>query len=305
MGSSMASLDYNLLRVLSALMEEQNVTRAAARLGLTQSSMSNALNRLRAALGDRILERDGNRMVPTTAARALWGDLEEPLRRLAAVLAAHEAFDATAFAGEIRIAIDNYALELFGAAIVDTLSRRAPRARISLLPSATGEDAQKLFSGEADILIGPGWGLPPGLRRRTLIEETFVGMVDRHHDLAGTEPSLAAYLAYPHVLVSGRGIVSGNVDAALRPVGDKRRVDLSVPTFAGAPAFVVGSTRILNLGRRLAAEYERRYPVATFELPVPVPGFDISLVWHPRNSTGAIHAWLREVIGSRLRESED
>ena len=180
----------------------------------------------------------------------------------------------------------------------------APQARIGLLPSATGDDAQKLFSGEADILIGTSWRLPPGLRRQTLVEETFVGMVDRGHDLAGTTPSLSAYLAYPHVLVSGRGIVSGNVDAALRPLGDSRRVDLSVPTFASAPAFVVGSSRILNLGRRLAVEYARRYPVAIFELPVSVPGFDISLVWHPRNSSGALHIWLRDVIRRKVQELE-
>ena len=80
MASLMSKLDYNLLLVLRALMEERSVTRAAARLGLTQSSMSNALNRLRVALGDRVLEREGNLMVPTTAARALWNDLEEPLR---------------------------------------------------------------------------------------------------------------------------------------------------------------------------------------------------------------------------------
>ena len=241
-------------------------------------------------------------MVPTTAARALWSDLEEPLGGLEAGLAAHEAFDAAAFAGEIRIAIDDYALELFGTAIVGAFASAAPQARISLLPSATGDDAQKLFSGEADVLVGPSWGLPPGLRRQTLVEESFVGMVDRGHDLAGTTPSLSAYLAYPHVLVSGRGIVSGNIDAALRPLGDSRRVDISVPTFAGAPAFVVGSSRILNLGRRLAAEYARRYPVAIFELPVSVPGFDISLVWHPRNSSGALHVWLRDVIRRKVQE---
>jgi DNA-binding transcriptional LysR family regulator len=250
------------------------------------------------------LEREGNVMVPTTAARALWGDLEDPLSRLEAVLAAHETFDAAAFVGEIRIAIDDYALEVFGSTIVNSLSSVATLARVSLLPYATNDDAQKLFTGEADVLVGPSWGLPTGLRRQALVEETFVGMVDRRHDLAGTAPSLSAYLAYPHVLVSGRGIVSGNVDAALRPLDDRRRVDVSVPTFAAAPAFVVGSSRILNLGRRLAAEYQRRYPVAIFELPVAVPGFDISLVWHPRNSTGALHAWVRDVISRRLKDVE-
>ena len=52
------------------------------------------------------------------------------------------------------------------------------------------------------------------------------------------------------------------------------------------------------------AEYQRRYPVAIFELPVPVPGFDISLVWHPRNSTGALHSWVRDVISRRLKDLE-
>jgi DNA-binding transcriptional LysR family regulator len=304
MVSLMPRPDYNLLLVLRALMEERSVTRAAARLGLTQSSMSNALNRLRAALGDRVLEREGNVMVPTTAARALWGDLEDPLRRLEAALVAHEAFDAADYAGEVRIAIDDYALEVFGSTIVDALSSAAPLARFSLVPYATNDDAQKLFAGEADILVGPSWGLPLGLKRQTLVDETFVGMVDQRHDLAGTVPTLAAYLAYPHVLVSGRGIVSGNVDAALRPLFDSRRVDVSVPTFASAPAFLIGSSRILNLGRRLAAEYQRRYPVAIFELPVAVPGFNISLVWHPRNSTGALHSWVRDVISRRLEELE-
>ncbi len=58
-------LDLNLLRVFAVLMEERSVSRAAPRLRLTQASASNALARLRATLGDRVLERQGNAMVPT------------------------------------------------------------------------------------------------------------------------------------------------------------------------------------------------------------------------------------------------
>ena len=49
------ALDLNLLRVFDALFEERNVTRAAQRLGLTQSAVSHALNRLRFAIGDQVL----------------------------------------------------------------------------------------------------------------------------------------------------------------------------------------------------------------------------------------------------------
>lgn len=294
----MRRLDYNLLRVFRALMEEQGVTRAAGRLGLTQSSTSNALERLRDALGDRVLEREGNAMVPTMAARALWEEIGPPLLALEAGLSGLAAFDPVRFAGELRVGIDDYVLELIGPALVEALAAEAPAARFGLLPTATGGEAEKLFTGEVDAIVGSSWRLPPGLRKQTLFEEDFVAMVDQGHPLADTAPSLERYLAFPHVLVSGRGIVAGNVDAALGRRGLTRRVTLSLPGFGGAPGFLFGTDRILNIGRRLAMSLSRRHEVALVELPLDVPGFDVSLIWHPRNTNGAQHQWLRRIIAA-------
>ncbi|WP_037005892.1 LysR family transcriptional regulator, partial [Ectopseudomonas composti] len=66
-----SNFDLNLLRVLDALLREQNVSRAAERLSLSQPAVSNALSRLRELLGDPLLVRVGRRMQPTPRALAL------------------------------------------------------------------------------------------------------------------------------------------------------------------------------------------------------------------------------------------
>ncbi|MEN1783294.1 helix-turn-helix domain-containing protein, partial [Pseudomonas aeruginosa] len=51
------SMDLNLLKALDALLDERNVTRAAARLGLTQPALSGMLTRLRESFGDPLFAR--------------------------------------------------------------------------------------------------------------------------------------------------------------------------------------------------------------------------------------------------------
>lgn len=287
-----ADFDLNLMRAFHVLMEERSVSRAAKRLGLTQSSASNALERLRQALGDRVLEREGNAMVPTIAARELWIETRDAFSQIEARLQDHPAFDAAVFSGNIAIGLDDYPLELLGPALVAELSRQAPGATFALVLTAPGDDAG-LFAGDLDLIIGSAWRVSPGLRHEAFFEEDFLGMVASDHLFADGLVTIESYVVFPHVLVSTRGIVPGNVDAALQPLGLKRQVVLATPTFAGAPGFIAGTDRILNIGRHLAMDFRQRFPVSLFELPISVPAFDVSAIWHPRNTAGGQHRWLR------------
>ena len=62
---NLSALDLNLFVVLHAVLEERSATRAARRLNVTQSAVSNALGRLPAALGDPLVVRRGRGLVPT------------------------------------------------------------------------------------------------------------------------------------------------------------------------------------------------------------------------------------------------
>src|SRR6195952_4210185 len=91
----MQALDLNLLRVLDVMLEERNVTRAAARLGLTQSAVSHALNRLRYAVGDDLFVRGPSGMQPTPRAIEMGPQVHAALTQLQAALAPTDFAPAT------------------------------------------------------------------------------------------------------------------------------------------------------------------------------------------------------------------
>src|SRR5687768_13921113 len=80
------TLDLNLLRVFDQVMAERNLTRAARNLAMTQPAVSNALNRLRDALGDKLVVRSGYGVEPTARALALWPIIGDALRQLEGAL---------------------------------------------------------------------------------------------------------------------------------------------------------------------------------------------------------------------------
>src|SRR5690349_24552218 len=82
-----SQLDLNLLRVFEALMEEGSATRAGARLGLTQSAISHALNRLRYVLKDELFVRSPDGMQPTDRAAEIAPRLRQGLMQLQLALA--------------------------------------------------------------------------------------------------------------------------------------------------------------------------------------------------------------------------
>src|SRR5881227_2026158 len=82
-----SQLDLNLLRVFEALMEERSATRAGAQLGLTQSAISHALNRLRYVLKDELFVRGPEGMQPTERAAEIAPRLRQGLLQLQLALA--------------------------------------------------------------------------------------------------------------------------------------------------------------------------------------------------------------------------
>src|SRR6202166_3995547 len=89
----LGAFDLNLLVALDALLSEASVTKAAARIGVTQSAASHALSRLRKLTGDELLVRSRDRMVPPIRAEAMRAPLRRALDELTGTLSSPRAFD--------------------------------------------------------------------------------------------------------------------------------------------------------------------------------------------------------------------
>jgi DNA-binding transcriptional LysR family regulator len=286
--------DFNLLVTLDAILTEGSVAGAARRLGLSDSAMSRALARLRAATSDPLLVRAGRGLVPTPRAIAL----REPVHRLVeeahAALRPAAALDLSRLARTFTLRIREGFVENFGAALVSRVAQEAPGVRLHFMPK-TDRDSTLLREGTVDLETGiVGKEASPEVRTRALFRDRFVGVVRSGHPLARGRMSLARYLAAGHVLVARQGGRQAPVDVALESAGAGRSIAAATGSFAAALALARASELVATVPERQTGVL--REGMHSFALPVEVAPLTVSMLWHPRMDADPAHRWLRGLV---------
>src|SRR6185437_8512622 len=197
------SLDLNLLRVFEALMEERSATRAGSRLGLTQSAISHALNRLRYVLKDELFVRGSDGMQPTERAAEIAPRLRQGLLQLQLALSPSE-FIPEQSDRRFTIACTEYAGAVIIPLLIARLREEAPHASLSILPSNQGV-AETLRCGRADLAIGSFRRFPDWFESETLLHENRVWVISADHPVAGGDLSLERLAELPHLVVAATG----------------------------------------------------------------------------------------------------
>lgn len=301
---TLSSLDMNLLVALDVLLAERHVTRAAKRLGISQSAMSQSLQRLRETLDDPLLVRSGGQMVATPRAQALAGPLKAALRALERVINSQEVFSPAQMERSFSFScLDTYAVSILPR-LLSNMAEAGPHLSLEVTPMRVDRVFEQLRSGDLELaLIGP-WAVPDDICVKPLIDEHLVSMVRHDHPIV-SDPSPEAFVRWPHVVfrLSDRGDTA--VDRALARVGLKRRVVGATPYFLSAPALVVESDLIVNVPYNAAKAFAARWPVALFEPPLDIRlAYTVSMAWPTYLDADPGHLWLRgliEQIGDRLR----
>jgi DNA-binding transcriptional LysR family regulator len=308
-------LDLNLLRVFDTLIEERSVTRAGERLGLSQSAISHALNRLRFVLGDELFVRGPDGMQPTPRAAEIAPRLRQGLIQLQLALAPAE-FAPERTNRRFTIVCGEYVGTVLVPGLVAHLRMAAPNAQLRVQPSNTGV-AEALLAGRADLAIGSFRRIPEWFAHEPLFRETRVWVLAADHRAAAQELTLERLAALPHVTISGTGedehAVSGYVvdhglerlvlrselgllQGALAARGLSRSIGLTTPHFLAALAVLSHSDMTATLPRRLAVAFAGTYRLKLFEPPYPSPPFDIMALWHREHGSDPAVAWLRAVV---------
>ena len=291
----LAQIDANLLVALDVLLAERSVSRAATRLGITQSAMSQTLARLRDTLDDPLLVRSGRQMVATPRAEALAGPLQAALQALEQALAGPREFEPSRASRRFRVAmLDIYSVSLLPRLLAG-LVEAGPGLSLEVLPLVLDRVHDQLRAGEVELaVIGPAT-LPADIESAVLLRERLVSMVRRGHPLLERKRvTTKAYTCWPHVVfrITGRG--SHAVDERLAELGLERTVAASVPYFLAAPALVLSSDLIVTLPDSLARVFAGQWPVEVFANPVASLDYDVRMIWPNFLAADAGHAWLRK-----------
>lgn len=293
----LAGVDLNLLVALHALLQERNVTRAAARVGLSQPAMSRALGRLRDLLQDPLLVREGARMRATPRAEALQGRVQALMRGVQEVLQGAQGFDPATDRRTFTLASNDYCGAVVLPALVRRLQRSAPHVNLRVRALVQDTPVQGLASGALDAALGTFVDQAPGLERRTVFEDGFVCVVRKDHPVIRGRLTLKRYAEASHILVSAPGEGPGMADVALAAHGLSRRVAVRVPHFLVAPGLVGESDHLLTLAGRLAERATVQGGLRIMRPPLELPRFTVELLWHPRvQADPAIQWFLKQIM---------
>lgn len=294
---NLRGLDLNLLVILDALLDEAHVSRAADRLGLSQPAASAALQRCRHLFRDELLERGRGTMSLTAKAQALRAPLKSLLAGVTELVDPPEV-PLAEIRQTLRITTADYPALIVIAPLQRELQRVAPGVDLVIQPWH-GADAARaaLVDGSSDLAISVFPPAEDDLHREELLTERYMAAMRTGHPAAASF-DLAAWLSYPHILVSGRGDTRTPIDAELANRGLSRRVGLVVPNFQMVPELLRGSDMIALFPSRVLAEFEG---LASFPPPLPVPGFALHLAWHRRRAKDAALQCVAAILVRLLR----
>lgn len=297
------SIDVNLLVALDALLDERSVTRAAERMGVSQSAMSRTLARLRELVGDPLLVRNVNEMERTPVAEDLCGPLREALGRLDALVTEREAFDPASSTRSFRLELTDHVAVALLPALLPRLRSQAPGVDLDVAPPE-GEPEARLIERRTELFIGGVVHDVPGLFRQALFEEELVCVVRHDHPAREDLQVIERYAALDHLMISPRGTSrEGVVDRALAAHDLRRRVVLRLPQFLVAPLVVASTDLVATIPRRVAEALAHDGRLAIVAPPLPLAKFTVHQVWHERHHHDHGHRWLRQQVAEAMRDA--
>lgn len=286
------------------LLAERSITRAGARLHLSQSAMSGALARLRAYFGDDLLVQVRREMVPTPLAERLRPRVRAILLEIQATMETRLDFDPSTAKHHFRIATSDYVQMVMGEFVLERAEKDAPGVTFEFLRHSD-PPRELLNGGQVDLLIVP----PPFSAKDHPSEELFqddmVCVIWEGNRLVGESLSMERYLELSHVAVrfsfSDRSAAFQKTPMAA--LDNRRHLEIITPDFNTAMHMVLNSDRVATCPRRLAMYHARFLPIRVLPLPCGMPPLVELMQWHRYQRENPALNWLRKFLMDVLAPS--
>lgn len=300
-GGLYKNVDLHLLACFDALMTEQQVTRAAERMKMSQSAMSNALARLRELFKDPLLVRTSKGMVPTSRALELVETVRRGLWHIDDALTHSVPFDPGTADSIIKVMTTDYAAEMLMPALLAKLSREAPKLRVVIQNMDPSRIREALEIDESHLVIGYFQGLANDLYSSTLFTERMICAVRSGHPFVRGSIELEDYCRLGHACFAGfshadLSTIEKVTDSALASLGRKRTVILQAGSILVILPIVAETDLLATVPLGSARRASKHFGLQVMALPFAMPDLVMSLIWHERTHRDQAHQWVRNAI---------
>jgi DNA-binding transcriptional LysR family regulator len=293
--------DLELLAIFDEIYKTGNVTRAAANLGLPQSTVSLGLGRLRSHFNDRLFSRTARGMVPTPRAQNAIEDVRRAMQALQHALADQPVFDPAASEREFRVCMTDISEIVLLPRLLNHLREIGPGIRLDI-SKITQDSPAELADGSVDLAVGFMPHLEAGFYQQVLFDQSFVCLVAASHPRVRDTLSRDMLRQESHIRVLSSGTGHAIVDKVLVAEGIERKIALKLPSFLGVARIVAQTELLAIVPHRYASEVAESVAVRLLPVPVALPGFQVKQHWHERYHADVSNRWLRQTVADLFLE---
>ena len=290
--SKLDRLDLKQLRVFQALIREQNASKAANQLGLTQQAVSEHLKKLRDVFDDRLFLRKTNGFVPTPFAEQLSLGVDKLLIDFSALLSPSN-FDPKTITGTFVIAATDYAQQVVLPELISILRKQSPHLKLIVRDFEIDKIHDLMESGKVNLAIAFPDYIPDNYPMVKLFEEHHVCVASPNASISHKKPSLTEIANYPSIIASpSRPNFKGSIDDWFKKFGLKRNVVVSAPCFSIVPMYLETTDSIAFLPSRAITGLD----LVEIPLKESPDKFDVIAAWHPRYNEDALQKWVISML---------
>jgi DNA-binding transcriptional LysR family regulator len=293
-------LDLTVLLVFLGLMRHRKALDVAGQMGLTQSSISHSLKRLRDAFGDPLFLRRPHGLEPTAVAVALEPKIRLVVDTLAEAMKGEAEFDPSTNRSTVVLGSYDNQMATILPSLLKRLCHAAPGMRMIVKTVGRQDAIRALEAGDIDLALGYLWSVPETCLSEHLYEDGYLVVLRQGNSLRDLAWTAETYAAAKHLVVSPAGKLSGIVDLELERHGLSRQVVVAVPLFFAALATVAATDLIATLPSRIVRAHAAGFGLLVRDPPIPVRPFPVSATRHRRNARSGLHAWLVEQVRQSL-----
>lgn len=285
-------LDLTVLLIFLALMRTRKASDVAGEMGLTNSSISHTLRRLREVFEDELFLRRPHGLEPTAFAVQIEPNIRSAVDALQSALSGPSLFDPAKVNATLKIAASDREIATLIPKALTAIASEAPGIRFSVRSVPRADALRGLADGTLDLALGFFPNAGTDFVKHHIRSEGYLVAARQGHALFDGKMTPERYAKAMHLLVSADGSLTGIVDQTLADIGLTRRVCLAIPSFLPALSILAQSDFIGTLPANLVRHHASEFGLEFSDPPVAMRSFDVSVLYHRRNQKSAMYRWI-------------
>jgi len=289
-------LDLTVLLIFLALMRTRKASDVAGELGLTNSSISHTLRRLREVFEDELFLRRPHGLEPTAFAIQIEPSIRAAVDAVQSALSGPELFNPAMAEVTLRVSASDREIATLLPKAMASMREEAPGIRLSVRSLTRSDSLRGLADGTLDLALGYFAGAGDEFDTHLIRKEGYLVAARKGHAIFDAPLTPETYAAEAHILVSSDGSMRGVVDTTLEQQGLNRQVCLAVPSFLPALSVLAESDFIGTLPADLVRHHASYFGLNFCEPPIEIRPFDVSILSHKRHRKSAVHNWVADKL---------